>query len=247
MALGSAFYNSSNNICGNSIDKFGCPSNQCPDFIIKRHDNMPPFKVEFDSCDDSLDLEDETLVVEASMWANAKLKKDITDSQDYIELMDGVGFYQVQIGDVILMNRVRGYEYLSVTGFDETNKRIYVTRGHASTLAQAWKKNTELKIFKFMNSAASISLVLEDVVSEDGTVERDKVTKRLLNYNFTASDTCLPGCYYLEFKIIKFGVSEETTTISGCGLGSGILWIRRIPLEGEGFLVKIVDSFTPEA
>ena len=90
-----------------------------------------------------------------------------------------------------------------------------------------------------------------------------------LVYEWSASDTCLPGCYYLEFKLIKLlllaqfvsqgqipsgllpsGVIPSFTPASytpsnfDCGAAPNIEWIRRFPVEGEGFLIKITDSPT---
>ena len=41
-------YNLNYGTCGtrstaDCADKFGCPANRSPDFIIKRHDTQPPF------------------------------------------------------------------------------------------------------------------------------------------------------------------------------------------------------------
>ena len=36
-------------------DKFGCPSDRCPDFIIKRQDTKPVFKTLVEDCNGALD------------------------------------------------------------------------------------------------------------------------------------------------------------------------------------------------
>jgi hypothetical protein len=41
-------------------------------------------------------------------------------------------------------------------------------------------------------------------------------------------------------------VPSFITSVSGCDLGSGVEWVRRFPLDAEGFLIKIVDSPTAE-
>ena len=53
----------------------GCIPGVCPDFMIKRHDTKPSFKILMEDCDGPMDLTG--LVLEASMWAKAKLKKDL--------------------------------------------------------------------------------------------------------------------------------------------------------------------------
>ena len=72
-------------------------------------------------------------------------------------------------------------------------------------------------------------------------------------YNWTAENTCLPGCFWLEFKLLKVKLTDDPQEVSslpshvyGCDLGPNIEWIRRFPSDGEGFLVKIQNSYTPE-
>jgi hypothetical protein len=35
-----------------------------------------------------------------------------------------------------------------------------------------------------------------------------------------------------------------SSTDYGCVLGDGVEWIRKFPSDGEGFLIKVVDSAT---
>ena len=86
-------------------DKFGCDPNVCPDFVIRRHDTKPPLKISVEDCDGPLDLRG--LVIEANMWALAKLKIAIDDTIDYFRLADDIGFEQIMVGDIIVMDRVR--------------------------------------------------------------------------------------------------------------------------------------------
>lgn len=242
------------------VDEYGCPPGVCPDFIIRRHDTKPAFKVKIQDCDGPMDLTD--LILEASMWAKAKLKKAITEDDDYISLADGIGFNQIMVGDVIIMNRPRLPERMLVEAFDETNKLVKVSRGYQGTTPQSWKKGTELKIMKFSGATAVTEMTLENIIQIDGTVKEDQLTDSYLIYEWSGTDTCLPGCYYLEFKLMK--MAEDSLSMQatdeiipsftdpnltpadfGCGLAPGVEWVRRFPLH-EGFLISIIDSPTAE-
>ena len=182
-------------------DKFGCPPDRCPDFIIRRHDTKPPFKVSVSDCDGPLDLSG--LVIEVNMWALAKLKCKITETDEYFPLADGIGFEQIMVGDIITMDRVRMPEYMLVTGFDEANKLVRVERGYRGTTPSQWAKGQEMKIFRILNGVAQSEMVYEDIQNVDGTVDEDELSEALVVYEWQPEDTCLPGCYWLEFKILK--------------------------------------------
>lgn len=254
--------------CGSTVsncpDTFGCPPGIAPDFCIKRHDTRPAFKVSIEDCDGVFDLSDEDLVLEVNMWAKARLRRAITASDTYFALADNIGFEQAMVGDIIVMDRVRLPEHMLVTAFDETNKLIQVQRGYNGTQAQAWSKGSKMRIFRIMNGPAEIETVLEDVIQVDGTTARDQLVGTFLVFNWDANSTCLPGCYWLEFKLLKMEVSSlsiQATGVSiipsftpstyssatfGCSLGSGVEWVRRFPSEGEGFLIRINESPTQE-
>lgn len=183
------------------LDKFGCPPNICPDFLIRRHDTKPSLKIAVSDCDGPLDLQG--LVIEVNMWALAKLKTAITADSEYFGLADDIGFEQVMMGDIIVMDRVRNPEHMLVTGFDEENKLIRVQRAYHATTESSWKKGTVMRIFRIMGAQASSELVFEDVTDVDGTVERDVLQTSYLVYEWGPEDTCLPGCYWLEFKVLK--------------------------------------------
>lgn len=330
-------------------DKFGCPPNVCADFTIRRHDTKPALKVQVEDCNGAFDLQG--LVIEANMWAVAKLRDNLTEVADYFQLADNIGFEQIMVGDIIVMERVRLPERMLVVAFDETNKVVKVQRGYHGTTPSAWKKGTIMRIFRVMNAPAESELVFQDITDVDGTVTRDVLTESYLVYEWQPEDTCLPGCYWLEFKVLKMidvvwflpggnwtgevhshtdgyfytgsvqtdssvllsydqvsdryylkdtpwsgqthlysgyqftgsvhndgsvilnqtGVpssdnvsyneygqtallsvipsfTDESLTARdfGCILGEGVEWVRRFPVSGEGFLIKIVDSFTPE-
>ncbi len=241
-----------NNGC---VDQYNCGDNICPDFVIRRNDTKPDFKVKVEDCDGPMDLTD--LALEASMWTNAKLKTSVSDSDTYISLADNIGFNQIAIGDVIVVDRPRQTEHLLVTAFDETNYYVQVTRGYHGTIAQSWKKGQSLKIIKFINVSAATEMVLQDVINLDGTVTEDVLIESFLIYNWQPTDTCLPGCYKLEFKLMKMTASfaSLTTTPSfidpslvdyHCGLPTNVEWIRRFPVDSEGYNIKIYDSPTNE-
>lgn len=234
--------------CGtssNCVDKFGCPPGVCPDFEIKRHDTKPVLKVEVtDENNDPMDLTD--LILEASMWAKAKLKAEIDGTDTSIQLADNIGFEQILVDDIIVPVRVRSPEYMLVTGFDEANKTITVERGHLGTTPDTWIKGTELRIFRFLNSPATTEMVLQDVLQVDGTTEEDVVTASYLIYEWSANDTCVPGCFWLEFKLLKMSDDASAPSVTPvCTSGVGVEWVRRYPACGE-YLIKICDSPSAE-
>lgn len=246
--------------------KDGCPSDLCPDFNIKRYDTKPPFKVMVEDCNGAFDLTDENLLVEVNIWSKSKLKKDIAEDATYFQLADNIGFEQILVGDIIIVDRVRLPEHMLVTGFDENNHLVQVQRGYNGTSASVWKKGTVLRSFRTLGVSGSIENVTGDVEAEDGTVTSDVLMESYLVYEWSPQDVCTPGCYWLEFKLIKMEEEEESVdmlshdTISnisftpeglsytdfGCFLGAGVEWVRRFPSESEGFLIKIEPSYTAE-
>lgn len=348
-------YKTSSGGCGSNgsgcQDTLGCPSDRCPDFIIRRHDTRPPIKVLVEECEGPMDVRG--LVVEVNMWALGKLKKAIEADVDYFALADNIGFSQVMINDIIVMDRARNPEYMLVTGFDENNNLIRVQRGYRGTTPGKWKRGSNLRIFRILNGIGQTELVYEDIREVDGTVNKNVLTQANLLYEFQPEDTCLAGCYWMEFKILKmkdlvlflpggnwtgpvylhddgfyytgdaktessvklsydsvddlylistdhwtgdyqlysgnyytgielnngsvwldrtdkpFEVGREQTDVSmlsvsvvpsftpdsvvefdpsvyGCWLGADVEWARRLPVNGEGFLIKISDSPTVE-
>lgn len=205
MAIQYSFKNINQFSCGGSNntckDVFGCPPDKCPDFVIRRHDTKPPFKVKLEDCDGPLDIQG--LVVEVNMWAVAHLKKSISNDCEYFALAGNIGFEQIMVGDIIAMDRVRSPEYMLVIGFDECNKLVRVQRGYRSSTPDHWKKGSKLRIFRILNAPAQTEMVFEDIEHVDGTIESDTLTNALLVYEWTPEDVCLPGCFWLEFKILK--------------------------------------------
>jgi uncharacterized protein (DUF2147 family) len=343
-------YNFSSSACGcgsgsNSCpDKFGCPAGVCPDFVIRRHDTKPALKISVADCDGPLALDG--LILEVNMWAKARLRTKLLEADTYFRLADDIGFHQIMVGDIIMMDRVRLPEQMLVTGFDEANKLVQVQRGYQATPISEYPKGNYLRIFRVMNSPAQIEMILQDETATDGTVTTDVLQESFFIYEWSPEDTCLPGCYWLEFKLLKmlglvlyvnsgnwtgevnvddngkyytgtvFSDSsvlisydsvndayvfspqtwtgeyhlysaeyytgsthddgsvllsrsgESIKTVSAlsldasiiptftdpsltsddfhCSLGTGVEWIRRFPVNGEGFLIKIYDSPTSE-
>ena len=243
----------------NCPDGYGC-SDQCPDFTIKRYDIKPPMRIAVSDCDGPLDLTEENLVLEVNMWAKGKLKSAITADDTYFALADNIGFEQAMVGDTIVIDRARLPERMEVTGFDETNGFIQVNRGIDGTTASAWKKGTPIRIFRIIGGTAAIETVTDDAVQEDGTTSTI-TTGTYLVYEWNVNDTCLPGCYWLEYKLLKMAATISMLSVSttpsftepsltpvdfGCKLGDGVEWVRRFPTNSEAFLVKIVNSPTAE-
>ncbi|NIQ16334.1 MAG: hypothetical protein GTO02_18665, partial [Candidatus Dadabacteria bacterium] len=120
--------------------KDGCIPGTCPDFQIKRNDTRPPLKISVADENGPIDLNG--LVLEASMWAIGKLKKDITATDTSISLADNIGFCQALPNDTIVMDTIRDAEHMRVLGFDESNFLIFVERGVDGTMPEAYKKGT---------------------------------------------------------------------------------------------------------
>jgi len=219
--------------CNSSSD--GCQSGGCsktPDLCMKRHDTRPSLKISMEDCDGVVDLTDENLVLEASMWFDAKIKSAIDESSEVISFADGVGFDQVLVGDVIVMDRVRSPERMLVAGIDESSKLISVERAYDGTSASSWPKGNALRAFRFMDASAAIESVYEDVTQVDGTTANE-LTETFLVFDWYANHTSMPGCYWLEFKLIMMS-------------GQEVEWVKRLPLSSDGFLVSILDSPTVE-
>ena len=219
--------------CNSSSD--GCQSGGCPrtpDFCMKRNDTRPSLKISMEDCDGVVDLTDENLVLEASMWFDAKIKSAIDESAEAISFADGVGFDQVLVGDVIVMDRVRSPERMLVTGIDESLKTISVERAYGGTSASSWPRGNVLRAFRFMDAPAAIESVYEDVTQVDGTTTNG-LSETFLVFNWDFGHTSMPGCYWLEFKLIMMS-------------GQSVEWVKRLPLTNDGFLISILDSPTIE-
>jgi hypothetical protein len=229
-------------------DKLGCPPGVCPDFVIRRHDTRPPFKVQIEDCDGPIDLTG--LVLEVSMWALAKTKKALTTEETSFALADGIGFDQILPGDVIIADRVRSPEKMLVVGFDEPAGLVEVQRGYEGTTPSAWKKGARLRIFRVTNQPGVTEMVMEPPtgLEDDPATTEEVLSESYLCYEWGANDTCVPGCFWLEFKLIKMseGIAQSSSSTDVCSIGMGVEWVRRFPVEGEGFLIKVQDSPTQE-
>jgi len=245
-------------------DLSGCPEGQTPFFTIRRRDTKPDLVFEVSDCDGPIDLTG--LVAEISMWALAKLKKTIAPEDTIISLADGVGFEQITVGDVILVSRSRAIEQMLVLSFDETKKLIYVHRGYHGSRTFEHPKGSVLKIFRVLNASASTEMEYMDIMQVDGSVKTNVLVKSKLVYEWGEGDTCLPGCFWAEFKLIKISSATpfapmylvDPSSISGislvsysnedlgCALPTNAEWIRRFPTCGEGLLIKVEESPTSE-
>ena len=197
------------------------------DFIIKRNSTQPSLRLKVYDCDWSpIDLS--KYEITASMWANAKLKKDISDSDFEILLADNVGLSAVIPGDVILLKNSAAHELVQVSSI--VNNSIMITRGYFETTPSSWKKGTSIKIIKIMNSSATYDLVREDVLKLDGKKELNVLVESYLVYNWFVDDTRVPGEYYLEFKVIERNAEYE------------IIYSSKYPSEKEGVYLNILDN-----
>jgi hypothetical protein len=252
----SSFVSGSGTVCP---DTFGCAG--AVDFWIKRHDTRPPFKVAVEDCDGTpMDLTG--LILEASMWVKGRLKRDLEIEDESFALSNDVGFEQCSVGDIIVFNQVRAPEQMLITGFDENLKLIQVQRGYNGTLISRFKRGSGLKIFRILNAIATTEFDQQDILQVDGNTLKDVLTESRLVYEWLPADTCLPGCFYFEFKLLKMSDSDTmipmllapstpsfisyTSEEMGCESGSGVEWVRRFPMIGEGYVIRIMDSPTSE-
>lgn len=220
----------------------GCDNNasgcfRTPDLCIKRNDTKPSFKISISDCDGVVDLTDNNLVLEANMWFEAKLKNNIDNSATNLSFADNVGFDQVDVGDVVIASSPRNLERMLVTAVNESNKSITVQRAYSSTpsipsMSKAWLKGANLKIFKIIDQPAQIESVFEDVTQVDGSVQNELV-ETFMVFNWQQNHTNLAGCYFFEFKLIMISDSGD------------VVWIKRTPMNENGFLINIIDSSTP--
>lgn len=221
--------NNNNSTCS---DQCGCPSGICPDFLIRRYDTKPDYRVLMEDCNGPMDLTD--LILESTMWAKSKLKTNITSTDTALSLADNIGFNQIIVGDMLIIERTRGSEKVLVTSFDENNKLVYVDRGQDGTTAQDWSRGNPIKIVKFMNRPAKVEMVYEDILEIDGTTTQNVLQESYFIHEWSLPETDAPGCYYLEFKLMTQVSAPDQ-------------WIRRFPADKEGFLIKITDTFTSES
>jgi hypothetical protein len=238
----------------------GCQTGVCADFVIKRHDTQPSLRIAVADCDGVLDLSNTNLVLEANMWCKAKLKTKILPQDTYFRLADDIGFEQVLAGDIIIMDRIRQPEHMLVTGFDETNRLIQVQRAYHGSMADTWARGNGMRIFRMLNAPAKIEMIYDDILDPvTGETQKDQLVETYLKYDWLANDTCVPGCFLLEFKLLKMTEQVAAAAVDpvipsftpsnadfDCSSGLGVEWVRRFPVNGEGFVVQIVDSPTAE-
>lgn len=224
----------------------------CADFTIKRHDTLPAFKVDITDCDKPIDLSG--MVIEASMWLNAKLKSAITTLSDSITFVDNFGFEQINESTIIQVGDNRKFERMLVDYIDEENKTIHVFRGQLDTNIYSWKKGSCIKLLRFLNNSAVGELEYKNIENLDGTVDENVLVRSTLIYNWQPEDTCFYGKYFLEFKVMQVDL-EDTIDLGSvpsnipnyhCNLGRGVLSARRFPANKPGFVIEVFDSPTAE-
>lgn len=210
-------------------DTLGCPPNVCPDLTIRQHDTRPAFEQD-------MDLEDLTdVVVEASMWAAGKLKAAVAADDTSFRLADDIGFQQAAVGDMVLVGGPRAYEQMIVLGFDEEDYLLEVERGVNGTTQLAFRKGTPVKIFRVLNAVGTTEVVTEDQLQIDGTTQTGVITSSKVLYEWDEADTALPGCYWLELKLLK--MDPESNLVE---------WTKRLPADKVAFLIKVVESPTAD-
>lgn len=244
----SVWMGSNVNCCNNTIEG-------TPDYITKQHSTYPSLRIEVTDCNgEPYDLKD--LVVEASMWTNAKLKTALNISDDLIKFADNIGYNNVGPNSILHVSNGRDFERMSIVGFDDVNKVIQVQRGACDTVIRPWTKGTPVKILRFFNSAASSEMIYYNKENLDGTISYDVLQKSFLIYDWKPEDVCFAGRYYFEFKVLKMGLLATATDpiniISAndinyhCDLGYGVEWARRFPNDKDGFIIEIKSSPTAE-
>lgn len=210
--------------------KGGSTCDSTPDFCIKRGDTRPSFKVSVEDCDGVVDLTDENLVLEASMWFKSKLKLAVSSSETTLSFADNIGFDQVSVGDLIILDMPRNPEQMLVSSINESSKTIQVQRGYNSTSTSAWPKGNLLRVFRFIDLPAKIESVFEEISSLDGSTS-EQLVDTFMVLDWEPPHTSLAGCYLLEFRLTMLD-------------GSSISWTKKTPLSKEGFLVRVADSPT---
>jgi hypothetical protein len=228
--------------CATSICPDPCA---CPNFQIKRGDTRPPFKVSVQ--DENGPINFTGLVIEVNMWIETKLKSNITEMDASLALAGNVGFEQILPNDIILMNKARTPEQMRILGFDETQNLIFVERGYNNTVPQNWKKNTPMQIFRIINGPAQSEMVFDDVPQVDGTTLCNQLIESFLVYEWNANDTCVSGCFFFEFKVLKMSADIVVPSVTPlCFSGVGVEWVRRFP-TCDAFVIKICDTPTSES
>lgn len=205
-----------------------CPGQ--PDFCIKRNDTRPVFKMAISDCEGAIDLTEDGLILEASMWFNAKLKSNLDDSNTTIQFADNLGFNQILVGDTIVTGRPRNPEKMVVIAINESEKSIDVERGQYGTIAQSWDRGTDLKVFRFIDEPAEIESLFEETTSLEGVVSEELV-ETFFVFNWTSEQTSMPGCYWIEFKLTKISSAPGVEATD---------WVKRFPMS-EGWMISVID------
>lgn len=169
------------------------------------------------------------------MWMRGKMARAMAADDTVLHLAGNIGYNQIAVGDMLLVDRPRSAEQMLVVGFDESAMTVTIERGYNETTPAAYKRGTAFRGFRTLNAVGSTEMVRQDIVRVDGTTDEQVLTESSIIYEWSQSDTAMPGCFLLELKIIKLddeGAAE---------------WVKRYPDDGrEGYLIKIVDSPTAD-
>ena len=196
---------------------------------IRRNDTKPEFTVSV------YPQELDGVAVEASMWMKAKFGRAVAAGDTSIYLAGNLGFNQLAVGDMILVDRPRSAEQMLVVGFDEDAMTVIVERGYNETIPAAYKKGVGFRGFRVLNAVGSTEMVRQDIVRVDGTTDEQVLVESNALYGWSANDTAMPGCFYLELKLVALDDDGNPT------------WVRRYPDDGrEGYLIKVIDSPTAD-
>jgi hypothetical protein len=217
-----------------------------PDFEIKQFDTKPPFRYEVTD-EAGLPIDLTGLVVEASMWASASLRNAVTATDTTLQFTDNRGFGQINVGDIIIVVMPRTPEYMTVTGFDETNKLVFVSRGTYGTTPLPYKRGQCLRLIRFLGAPAETEMIYEDIPVGDGTTLCNQLVASFFIFNWSGCDSHMPGCFCFEFKLLKMDTTllSDIPSFISCSPGLGVEWVVRYPRCGN-FLVKICATPTAE-
>lgn len=195
------------------------------DYIIKRNDTFPPISYVVPDCE-GIDLSQEGLSVQVSMWANSNLASSLGSADTNIKFKNNYNISCVEINNHIIVKKYNSFEYLKVVSVNYDS--IEVLRAQLGSSARVWEKSNQLKIIKLFDVEGEKKISYNDSINLNGEKENNVSLQELI-YNWGESDTSKPGEYFLEFKLIKNN-------------GSTIEWSKKFPSKKEGIKIQIVDN-----
>jgi len=199
--------------------------NEVFDYIIKKNDTKPDIIYTIKECD-NIDLEEEGLIVTASMWANSNLKNKILADSTYLELKNNYNLESIQENNLILIKKYNFFEYLEVSSLDYN--KVNINRAQAGSSSRVGEKGNEIKIIKFLELEATKDIQYNTKIELNGETSNVKSMQNLI-YEWKENQTSSPGEFFIEFKISKI-------------LNGEILWTKKFPSEKEGISIKITNN-----